>query len=64
MDTLHHPAEQTFYGRPLSEGQAWYLVWLLAKGTGHPKGLDWGHELGIGAPSHHQGPVSMPVLDG
>jgi hypothetical protein len=46
--TLSSPDEQKFYGRALEEALAWCLVWLMAKGTGHPKGLDWGHELGVG----------------
>ena len=57
MVTLHSPEEQDFYYRKtLEEALAWCLVWLMAKGTpgdwglgtGHPKGLDWGRELGIG----------------
>jgi hypothetical protein len=40
--------DQDFYGRSLEEGLAWCLVWVMAKGTGHPKGLDWGHEIGVG----------------
>jgi hypothetical protein len=46
--TLCSPEEQNFYGRTLEEALAWCLVWLMAKGTGHPEGLDWGHEIGIG----------------
>jgi hypothetical protein len=46
--TLSSPEEQTFYGKTLEEALAWCLVWLMAEGTGHPTGLDWGHELGIG----------------
>jgi hypothetical protein len=46
--TLSSPDEQKFYRRALEEALAWCLIWLMAKGTGHPKGLDWGHELGIG----------------
>jgi hypothetical protein len=46
--TLHSPEEQDFYGKTLEEALAWCLVWLMAKGAGHPKGLDWEHELGIG----------------
>ena len=54
--TLHSPDEQDVSGRALEEALTWCLVWLMAKGTpadwglgtGHPKGLDWGHELGIG----------------
>jgi hypothetical protein len=46
--TLHSPEEQVFSGKRLEEALAWWLVWLMAKGTGYPKGLDWGHALGIG----------------
>jgi hypothetical protein len=54
--TLHSPEEQAFYGKTLEEALAWCLEWLIAKGTGHPKGPDWGHgtpgdwghEIGIG----------------
>jgi hypothetical protein len=45
---LHSPEEQDFYGKTLEETLAWCLVWLMAKGTGHPKGLAWGHEIRIG----------------
>jgi hypothetical protein len=53
---LHSPEEQDFYGKTLKEALAWYLVWLMAKGTpgdrglgtGHPQGLAWGHELESG----------------
>ena len=48
VETLNTPEEQTLFGRTLKEALAWCLVWLMAKGTGHPKGLDWGPELGIG----------------
>jgi hypothetical protein len=44
---LHSPEQQTFSGKNLGEALAWCLVWLMAPVTGHPKGLDWGHELGI-----------------
>jgi hypothetical protein len=27
--TMMYPEEQTFYGRTLSEGLAWCLVWLM-----------------------------------
>jgi hypothetical protein len=46
--TLHCPEEQDSSGKTLEEVLAWRLMWLMAKGTGHPKGLEWGHELGIG----------------
>jgi hypothetical protein len=46
--TLHSPDEQNVSGKTLEEGLAWCLVWLMAKGTGHPQGLDWGHEIGVG----------------
>ena len=45
--TLSSLEEQTFY-RTLEEALAWCLVWLMAKGTGHQKGLEWGHEIGVG----------------
>ena len=48
MVTPHVPIELDVYGRTLQEGLAWWLVWLIAKGSGHPQGLDRGHELGIG----------------
>ncbi len=35
-------------GRTLEEALAWCLVWVMAKGTGRPLGIDWGNELGIG----------------
>ena len=31
---LHHPEEQTFYGRTLEESLAWCLVWLMAPELG------------------------------
>lgn len=31
---LHHPEEQTFYGRTLEEALAWCLVWLMAPEIG------------------------------
>ena len=45
---LSSPEKQRFYGRTAEEALAWCLVWLMAKGTGHPKGLDWGHAIGVG----------------
>ena len=45
--TRHSPKEQGFFGRTLDEALAWCLVWLMAKRTGHPEGLDWGPELGV-----------------
>jgi hypothetical protein len=48
---LHSPDELEFSGRTLEEALAWCLVWLMAKGTGHPKGLDRGSEFGGGAVS-------------
>ncbi len=52
--TLHSPEEHDFSGTALEEALTWCLVWLMAKGipgdwglgTGHPKGLDRGPELG------------------
>jgi predicted RNase H-like HicB family nuclease len=38
--TPHSPEEQDFTGKTLEEALAWCLVWLMAKGTGHPKGLE------------------------
>jgi hypothetical protein len=32
--TLHSPDEQTFYGRMLEEGLAWWVVWLMAPQLG------------------------------
>jgi hypothetical protein len=32
------------YSKTLEEALARCLVSLMAKGTEHPKGLDWGHE--------------------
>ena len=46
--TLHSPEEHDFSGTALEEALTWCLVWLMATGTGHPKGLDQGPELGIG----------------
>ena len=46
--TLHSPEEQDVSGKSLEEALTWCLVWLMAKGTGHPQGLDWGPELGVG----------------
>jgi hypothetical protein len=46
--TLSHAEAQTFDGRALEEGLAWRLVWVMAKQSGHPTGLDWGHALGVG----------------
>jgi hypothetical protein len=51
--TLSSLEQQTFYGRSKKPSPG---VWLMAKGTpgdwglgtGHPKGLDWGHEIGVG----------------
>ena len=34
--------------RAFEDGLAWRLVWLTTKGTGHPKGLDWGHDPDVG----------------
>jgi hypothetical protein len=31
---LHHPEEQTFYGRTLEEALAWCLVWLMVPEIG------------------------------
>jgi hypothetical protein len=31
---LHHPEEQTLYGRTLEEALAWCLVWLMAREIG------------------------------
>jgi hypothetical protein len=45
--TLHSPEAQDFSGKTLEEALAWCLVWLMVKGTGHPKGLDWAHEIGV-----------------
>ena len=45
---LHSPERHEFTGRTLEEALAWRLVWLMAKGTVHPKGLAWGDELGFG----------------
>jgi hypothetical protein len=42
--TLNSPERQEFSGRTLEEALAWWLVWLMAKGTPG----DWGHELGVG----------------
>jgi len=38
--TLHSPDDQDFYGMTLEEALTWCRVWLMAKGTGHPHGLD------------------------
>ena len=43
---LDSPEEQQFSGKSLEEALAGCLVWLMAKGTGHPKGLDWGRGTG------------------
>jgi hypothetical protein len=48
VETLHSPEEQDVSGKTLEEALAWCLVWLMAKGTRYPKGLDWGHEIGVG----------------
>ena len=48
VGTLDAPERHEFSGRTLEEALAWCLVWLMAKGTGHPQGLDWGHELRVG----------------
>jgi hypothetical protein len=61
--TLSSPERQEFYGRTLEEALACSLVLLMAKGTGHPKGLDWGHELGIG-PFCRMRHGSNPTLPG
>ena len=65
--TLHSPEEPDFSGKTLEEALAWCLAWLMAKGTGHPKGLDWGYELGIGpfvvqAPDRVANVVSVVAL--
>ncbi len=39
--TLHSLEEQDIYSETREEALAWCLVWLMAKGTGHPQGLDW-----------------------
>lgn len=31
---LHHPDQETFYGRTLEEALAWCLVWLMAPEIG------------------------------
>lgn len=31
---MHHPEEQTFYGRTLEEALAWCLVWLMPREIG------------------------------
>ena len=49
MVTLLSPEEHDVYGRTLEEALAGWLVWLMAKGTRHPQGFDWGHELGVGS---------------
>jgi hypothetical protein len=45
---LQSPEDQDFSGKTLEEALTWCLVWLMAKGTGHPRDLDRGHEIGIG----------------
>jgi len=45
--TPHSPEQQDCSGKTLEEALAWCLVWLMAKGTPHPKGLDWGHEISV-----------------
>jgi hypothetical protein len=46
--TRHSPAEEIFSGKTLEEALAWCLIWMMAKGTGRPKGLDRGREIGVG----------------
>jgi hypothetical protein len=37
--TLHHPEEQTCFGRTLEEALAWCLVWLMFPEIGIGQGL-------------------------